>query len=535
MAKFLFSPKKYPELTYEDVCLIPNNPIKKRIRGVASPDELKRLNSGIDEQDRRGILLELAEKYAFDKPVSRDGVDLTPNGRLGNTPMLIANMNAVTGARMAEAIARVGGLATIPQDKSDEEVKKILEYLRSRHPLYETPVRVTPSEKIHDFRRLLQKRSHGAAVVTSTEGEFLGVIGEADVAHVNNEDTSIERYYRTSDLVTADDGIQPLEAIELMNSNHVQYLPVKGADGRIVGVLPKRDAGMKLRYYANINPVYGGLRAAFTIGALNNNPLDRVRLLLDLGVYDLQFDTAHADQGTRVYRNVERSIDLAINKGINPDDLNIIVGNVVTREAVRSILLSGAKYVKGGIGPGHACTTRMMTGVGRPQLSMILDCADEAHARGGYLIADGGIRYPRDVSIALAAGADYVMLGSLFAGTYESPSEIQYDEQKRPYKENFGMASSRASVSRTQGRVNQQVMDIFREVVGHRAEGASEQRVHLKEGRESVALLNHYLLDGATSGATYAGARSIREYPKYAIMALQMPSGFNEGQAKTSL
>jgi IMP dehydrogenase len=166
---------------------------------------------------------------------------------------------------------------------------------------------------------------------------------------------------------------------------------------------------------------------------------------------------------------------------------------------------------------------------------MILECADEAHKHGGYLIADGGVRPSRDVSIDLAAEADYVMIGSMFAGTYESPPDIQYDENGKPFKVNFGMASVRASNNRTFGQSRTSDMDLFRDVIGHRGEGISEQRVYLQPGRNSVALLHHYYMDGVSSGVTYAGARSVREYPHKAIMTIQMPSGYREGEAKAKL
>lgn len=537
MAKLLRNPADYPEITTDDVCLIPNNPVAQRIMEVASEEDKKLLEDAsvhIDSDTRRyhTLLWDLADKYETGAPVSRDEVDLKPNGSLAETSILIANMNAVTGRRMAEGIAQVGGLATIPQDKTDDEICDISGYLRSSHALYERPVKISPKTKVHEFGRLVNKRAHGIAIVEEN-GKLLGVVSKDDISKAASSESEIGRYIKTN-IVTGRDGITARQAIDTMEAAHVNYLPIKN-NGEVIGVLSKVYAAMRLRYKANIDPNFGGLRAAFTIGALNKNPLDRARLFLDLGIYDIQYDTAHADQGTRVYRNVEKTIDMAINKGIDPAKLNIIVGNFVTREAVRSAMMAGAKYAKGGIGPGNACTTRQVAGVGRPQLSMILECADEAHKHGGYLIADGGVRPSRDVSIDLAAGADYVMIGSMFAGTYESPPDIQYDENGKPFKVNFGMASVRASNNRTFGQSRTSDMDLFRDVIGHRGEGISEQRVYMQPGRDSVALLHHYYMDGVSSGVTYAGARSVREYPHKAIMTIQMPSGYREGEAKAKL
>lgn len=545
MAKLLFSPENHPELTYDDVFLVPHNDVEGRVLEMMGDaktpefEELRKAATGPDAtfeilRSYRQEVLTYAEAHGIGEVFSRDDVDLTPRGGLANTPVIVANMNNVAGKRMAEAIARVGGIAAIPQDKSDKELKGIVQYLRSRHSVYETPVTVTPDTKVHDLRRLLGKRSHDTAVVENADGTFAGVISLRDLPEGINQDASVENHVRTddgngNDIVKAEDGISVSDAIKKMS--HVHYLPILNGDKKVVGVLPKIDAAMRLRYTSNLDSVNGGLRAIYTVGALNKNPLDRIRFLLDQGIKDILFDTAHFDQGIQPYRNLEKAADLAANKNVR---LNLLAGNVVTREAVRNVILSGAKFVKVGIGPGAMCTTRIETGVGRPQLSAILECADEAKKHGGYVIADGGVQYPRDIALAIAAGADYVMLGSLFAGTYESPPDLQSDE-KGSYKVNYGMASTRASVLRTIGRGQRKPMDIFRDIIGHRSEGISEGRVYLKKGKESVALLQHYLLDGPASSISYAAARSIPEFQQNAVIGLQTRSGFMEGLPKGSL
>jgi IMP dehydrogenase len=543
MAKLLFSPSDHPDITFDDVFLLPDNDVELEVLAKADDqekaliEELKQKSSMPNcpedvpqcHKAYRSALLDLAEKYNVGGSLSRDNVDLKPNGNLSNTPIVISNMNNVTGKRMAEAIARVGGIAAIPQDKSDKELTGIIDYLRNCHPVYETPIKLSEDAKIHEFRALLSKRSHGVAIVTDENGVFLGVLSKGDIPDGINSDLPVAPFVRKDNLVTAQSGIEPLEAIQLMESHHVSYLPIVNGGDQIIGVLPLMDAAMRLRYAPNVDPRNGGLRALYTIGALNKNPIDRLKFLLDNGVYDILFDTANFDQGIIPYRNLEKARSAAENKGV---DINLMAGNVVTREATRNILAAGGQYVKVGVGPGAMCTTRMQTAVGRPQVSAVMECAEEAHKHGGYVVADGGVQHPRDVAIAMAVGADYVMVGSLFTGTYESPSDLNGNEKDGYFKVNYGMASTRASVLRTLGKEKRNPMDIFRSIVGQRSEGISESKVYLKPGRESVAKLQHDLLDGTASSAAYANARSLKEFPARAVMGIQTRSGFAEGTAK---
>lgn len=542
MAELLFRPSQHPDLTFDDVFLVPSNATEELVKKATASGEWNELVGLESRAQREGAtledirlyrakLLELAERYHIGNGFSRDEVDLTPPGGLSQTPIVIANMNNVSGKRMAESIAHVGGIAAIPQDKSNDEMREIIAYLRSRHPVYATAVQVSPQTKVHELRRLLAKRSHDTAVLVDQEGHFGGLICEADIPSGANEDLHIEPFIRRHALVTAQDGVTPLQAIEQMDREHVHFLPILRADGSVAGVLPKIDAAMRLRYQPTVDALNGGLRAIFTVGALNKNPIDRVQFLLDQGVQDILFDTAHFDQGIRSYRNVEQARELATRKGV---ELRLLAGNVVTREATRNILAAGAQFVKVGIGPGAMCTTRMQTGVGRPQVSTILECSEEAHKWGGLLIADGGIQHPRDAAIAIAAGADSVMVGSLFAGTYESPPPLERDEHGS-FKVNYGMASTRASVLRTFGREARNAQEVFRETVGLRTEGISDGRVYLKPGRGSVASLQHHLLDGLASSMSYASARSIAEFQRRATIGLQTASGYREGEPKHAL
>ena len=203
----------------------------------------------------------------------------------------------------------------------------------------------------------------------------------------------------------------------------------------------------------------------------------------------------------------------------------IVAGNVVTADGTSDLIDAGADVVKVGVGPGAMCTTRMQTGVGRPQFSAVLECAQEARDSGRSIWADGGVRHPRDVALALAAGAGAVMIGSWFAGTYESPGELMYASDGRPYKESFGMASARAVRARTR---TQSAFDRARAALFE--EGISSSRMYLEETRPGVEDLLDFIVSGVRSSCTYAGARTLTEFATQAIVGVQSASGYNEGR-----
>ena len=202
----------------------------------------------------------------------------------------------------------------------------------------------------------------------------------------------------------------------------------------------------------------------------------------------------------------------------------VAAGNVVTADGVRDLVAAGADIIKVGVGPGAMCTTRMMTGVGRPQFSAVLDCAAAARALGRHVWADGGVRHPRDVALALAAGASNVMIGSWFAGTYESPGDLYTDADGRRYKESFGMASSRAVSART---AEDSAFDRARKAIFE--EGISSARMYLDPSRPGVEDLIDEIISGVRSAFTYSGARSLEEFHERALVGVQSAAGYTEG------
>ena len=245
--------------------------------------------------------------------------------------------------------------------------------------------------------------------------------------------------------------------------------------------------------------------------------MDRVAALVERGVDVLVVDTAHGHQ--------ERMLEaLRAVRGLDPE-VPVVAGNVVTREGVNDLVDAGADIVKVGVGPGAMCTTRMMTGVGRPQFSAVLECAAEARRLGRHIWADGGIRHPRDVALAIAAGSANVMIGSWFAGTYESPGDVYRDADGRLYKEGFGMASARAVRLRTAG---DNAFERARKALFE--EGISTGRMYLDAERPGVEDLIDQIIAGVRSSMTYAGATSLAEFQERAVVGVQSAAGYNEGR-----
>jgi IMP dehydrogenase len=239
--------------------------------------------------------------------------------------------------------------------------------------------------------------------------------------------------------------------------------------------------------------------------------------LIEAGVDVLVLDTAHGHQ--------ERMLEaLAAVRSLAPA-VPVVAGNVVSAEGTRDLIEAGADIIKVGVGPGAMCTTRMMTGVGRPQLSAVLECAGAAHELGRHVWADGGVRHPRDVALALAAGASAVMIGSWFAGTYESPGDLHVDADGRAYKDSFGMASARAVANRTTG---ESAFERARKALFE--EGISSARQFLEPARPGVEDLLDAITAGVRSACTYAGAGTLGELHERAVLGVQSGAGFAEGR-----
>ena len=273
---------------------------------------------------------------------------------------------------------------------------------------------------------------------------------------------------------------------------------------------------MRSTIYRPALDAQGRLMIAVAVG-INGDPATRAKALLEMGVDVLVIDTAHGHQ-TRTLRAIEEVRTVAPNTPI-------VAGNVVTVAGTRQLIDAGADILKVGVGPGAMCTTRMMTGVGRPQFSAVLECAEEASRMGKHIWADGGVRYPRDVALALAAGAASVMFGSWLAGTYESAADTLRDPEGRLYKESFGMASNRAVKNRTRSETafERARKELFEE-------GISTSRMYLDPHRPGVEDILDQIVAGVRSSCTYAGASNIAEFHERAVVGVQSAAGYDEGR-----
>ena len=445
---------------------------------------------------------------------SRLGVDLSTTDGTGTTiPVIAANMTAVSGRRMAETLARRGGLAVIPQDIPLDVVADVVSFVKSRDLVHDTPITLRPTDTVGEAINLLAKRAHGAIVVVDDASRPVGVVTEADCASVDRF-TQLHRVM-SSELLTLPVGVDPREAFDRLHSGRHRLAPVVDDEGRLVGILT-RTAALRAGLYQPAVDGAGRLRIGAAIG-VNGDVAGKAESLLSAGIDVLVVDTAHGHQ--------ERMLEaLRLVRKLDPS-VPVAAGNVVSAEGVADLIDAGADIVKVGVGPGAMCTTRMMTGVGRPQFSAVLECAAAARALGKHVWADGGVRHPRDVALALAAGASNVMVGSWFAGTHESPGDVHRDADGRLFKESFGMASARAVKGRTEG---ESAFDRARKALFE--EGISTARMYLDAERPGVEDLLDRIVAGLRSSMTYAGARSLEEFHERAVVGVQSAAGYAEGK-----
>src|SRR6478752_739686 len=375
----------------------------------------------------------------------------------------------------------------------------------------DTPVVLSPDDSVSDAMALIHKRAHGAAVVV-LEGRPIGLTTEAGCVGVDR--FTRVRDIAVSDFVSAPVGTDPRKVFDLLEHAPVDVAVMTEADGTLAGVLT-RTAALRAGIYTPAVDDRGRLRVAAAVG-INGDVGAKARSLAEAGVDLLVIDTAHGHQLKMLdaIKSVA-SLDLG---------LPLAAGNIVSAEGTRDLIIAGASIVKVGVGPGAMCTTRMMTGVGRPQFSAIVECSAAARQLGGHVWADGGVRHPRDVALALAAGASNVMIGSWFAGTYESPGDLMRDREGQPFKESYGMASKRAVAARTAA---DSAFDRARK--GLFEEGISSSRMALDAARGGVEDLLDHITSGVRSTCTYVGANTIGELHEKVVLGVQSTAGFAEG------
>lgn len=445
--------------------------------------------------------------------LSRHGVDLASVDGTGTTiPLVVANMTAIAGRRMAETTARRGALTVLPQDIPVDVVADVIAWVKSRHLVHDSPIELDPTATAGEALVLIHKRAHGAGVVVE-DGRPVGIVTERDLEGVDR--FAQVRDVMFSELVTLPEDHDAAAAYERLSAEHRRVAPVVDSDGRLVGIQTRKGAVRSSMYRPALDD-QGRLRVAAAVG-INGDIAGKAQALLDAGVDVLVIDTAHGHQ--------QKMLDaLAAVRSLDPQ-VPIVAGNIVSAEGTRDLIAAGADIIKVGVGPGAMCTTRMMTAVGRPQFSAVLECAAAARELGKHVWADGGVRHPRDVALALAAGASNVMIGSWFAGTLESPGELFTDAEGRQYKESFGMASARAVRNRT---AEDSPFERARKALFE--EGISTARMYVDPARPGVEDVIDQIIAGVRSSCTYAGAANLEEFHERALVGLQSTAGYAEGR-----
>ena len=374
----------------------------------------------------------LAPRYSAVHPRDTDIRTRFARGVALNIPLVSAAMDTVTGARMAIAMAREGGVGVLHKNLSiEQQAAKVDRVKRSESGMIQKPYTLGPDRPIREARRLMETRGVSGVPILEEDGRVLGIITHRDLLFENDGERPIREAMTAETLVTAPAGTT-LEAAEAIMARHkIEKLPIVDEEGRLEGLVTVKDILKRRRFPRASKDERGRLIAAAAIGTAEET-MDRARSLVDAGVDVLVVDTAHGhSQG--VLKTVERI------RASFPDT-RVVAGNVATAEGAKALIERGVDGVKVGIGPGSICTTRVIAGIGVPQLTAIMDCSAPCREADVPLVADGGIRYTGDIVKAIAAGADAVMMGSLFAGTEESPGETMLLEG-RTFKVYRGMGS----------------------------------------------------------------------------------------------
>jgi IMP dehydrogenase len=413
-----------------------------------------------------------------------------------HTPVVSAAMDTVSESSMAIAMARAGGIAVIHKNMSiaaqAAEVRKVK---RSESGMIQDPITLLETANVGDALAIMSEHKIGGIPVVDTEGVLKGIVTNRDLRFEKNYEKPIREVMTSENLVTTDKPKDLATAESILQEKKIEKLPVVSADGKLMGLITYKDI-LKLHRYPNAcKDNFGRLRCAAAVG-VTADTLERVEALVKAGVDAVVIDTAHGHS-----KGVIETLKKV--KAAFGDKIDVIVGNIATGAAAKALVEAGADGVKVGIGPGSICTTRVIAGVGVPQLTAVIDVAEALKGTGVPMIADGGIRYTGDIAKAIAGGASTIMIGSMLAGTEESPGEtIIYEGRK--FKSYRGMGSLEAMQHGSKDRYFQDAEDDIKKLV---PEGISG-RVPFKG---SVMEVMHQIIGGLRAGMGYCGASDISQ------------------------
>ncbi len=412
-------------------------------------------------------------------------------------PIVSAAMDTVTEADLAIAMARAGGIGVIHKNMTiDAQCEQVRHVKRAENGMIYDPITISPESTVGDALALMSKHHIGGIPVTDPQGYLIGIVTNRDLRFQVNKKLPIKDVMTRENLITAKKGTSLAEATEILMRSKVEKLPVVDEDGKLEGLITYKDL-MKIKD----NPIAskdskGRLLVAAAVG-VKSDTIDRIERLQAAGADAVVIDTAHG------HSEGVLSVISACCKAFKGKDLQIVAGNVATAEGARALYEAGVDAVKVGIGPGSICTTRIIAGVGMPQLSAVMMAAQALSGTGVPVIADGGIRYSGDITKALAAGASSIMAGSLFAGTEESPGETII-LNGRKFKSYRGMGSLEAMEQGSKDRYFQDMEDDIKKLV---PEGIVSQVPY----KGTVAEVVYQLVGGLRAGMGYCGAHNVEE------------------------
>lgn len=429
-----------------------------------------------------------------------------------NVPIVSAAMDTVTESSMAIAIAREGGIGVLHKNMTiEQQAVKVRRVKRAESGMIIDPVTLNKEAKVKDAKRLMAEHSIGGIPIVDSEGHLEGIVTNRDLRFEKDNERAIVEVMTSENLITTSEGTSLAEAEVILQENKIEKLPVVTKDNKLIGLITFRDITKLTQKPIANKDTYGRLRVAAAVG-VTADAVERVEALVNAGVDAVVIDTAHGHtQGVvRVLQSVKEKFPA----------LDVVVGNIATAAAAKYLVEAGADAVKVGIGPGSICTTRVVAGVGFPQFSAVLEVAAALKGTGIPVIADGGIRYTGDIPKAIAAGADCVMLGSLLAGTKESPGEtIIYEGRK--YKTYRGMGSVEAMKTGSKDRYFQDVEDDIKKLV---PEGIVGRVPYKGELYESV----HQFIGGLRAGMGYCGAKDVEVLKENGRFVKITSSGIHE-------
>ena len=429
-----------------------------------------------------------------------------------NVPIVSAAMDTVTESQMAIAMAREGGLGVLHKNMSIEaQSEKVRKVKRAESGMIIDPVTLPTTALVSDAQNLMAEYRIGGIPIVNSKQKLIGIVTNRDLRFEKNQARPVMEVMTSENLVTVPEGISMLDAEEILQAHKIEKLPVVDNDNKLVGLITFRDiTKVSLKPNANKDN-YGRLRVAAAVG-VTQDVLERCYALVKAGVDCVVIDTAHG--------HTQGVVDVLKKIKKECKDLDVVVGNIATADAASFLAEAGADGVKVGIGPGSICTTRVVAGVGYPQFSAILEVSKILKKKRIPLIADGGVRYTGDIVKAIGAGAQSVMLGSMLAGTKESPGETIIFEGRK-FKSYRGMGSVEAMRHGSKDRYFQDVEDDIKKLV---PEGIVGRVPYKGELHESI----HQFVGGLRSGMGYSGAKDIQDLQGKAIFVQITSSGIQE-------